>query len=182
MSWSQIYDDDETLKDVRARVRRLVVAFALASGALVSAAPLSTVIGGADAALTATLCGTLLAITAGAVMVQLAREHRRIWRIELSMRQATGYDAAGRRRTLAWPDVEAVDVTEAGLVIAGLDASSGARVRLLAPLGMTTYTALSHRAVEYAEAHRRPVRIDGVPIDQIDLARLDASLCASHAL
>lgn len=174
--WAQVYDDDDALDDARLRVRRLVVGFALVSGALVSAAPVATVVGGAQASIMAALCGVMLTASAVTVMVRLAREHRRIWRVELSVHKAVGYDAVGRRRALPWFTVERVAVTEAGIEIAGLD-EGGHRARLLAPLHMPDYTALAHRAVEYAEAHGCPVWIGDTPIDDLELSLLDPSLC-----
>lgn len=178
--WSQVYDDDLALDDARSRVRRLVIGFALLSGALVSAAPLATVVGGAQAHVMAAACGVLLTVSAVVVTVRLAREHRRIWRVELSVHHAVGHDAVGRRRALPWSGVEAVDVTAGGIVISGLD-EGGHRARLLAPIGMPDYTALAHRAVEYAEAHGRAVWVDGEPVDAIDLALLDPSLRPTKA-
>ena len=173
--WAQVYDDDVALDDARSRVRRLVIGFALVSGALVSAAPVVTLVGGAHAHLMAVACGVLLTVSAVVVMVRLAREHRRIWRVELSVHRAVGYDAVGRRRALPWSGVARVEVTTAGIAISGRD-EGGHRARLLIPQGMPDYTGLAHRAVEYAEAHRRPVWVEGQPVADIDLALLDPSL------
>ncbi|MGB3545103.1 hypothetical protein [Rubrivirga sp.] len=177
--WAQVYDDDLGLDDARSRVRRLVVGFALVSGALVSAAPIVTIVGGAQAHIMAAACGALLTISAVVVMVRLAREHRRIWRVELSVHRAVGHDAVGRRRALPWSSVDYVDVAADGIVISGRD-EGGHRARLLAPLGMPGYVSLAHRAVEYAEAHRCPIWVDGQPVLEVDLALLDASLCSTE--
>ena len=176
--WSQTYDDDGALDRARARARRLVVVFALASGALVSAAPLATVVWRAHAGAVALTCGALLTALAATVLVRLAREHRRLWRVELSVRQVVGHDAAGRRRALPWARVSRVDVSSAGLVVSGAD-ERGRRVRIEAPASMAPFTALAHRAVEYAEAHGREVCVEGCPLDRLDLVALYPSLCES---
>ena len=179
-TWSQVYDDDRVLEEARRKARRCVVAFALAAGALVSAAPLATVWETTDAAAIAVLCGSLLAGCAAAAMLFLAREYRRLWRIELSVGRFVGHDAAGRRRALSWPAVVRVDVTGAGLVVLGRD-EAGHGTRLAVPAEMPGYTALAHRAVEYAEAHGRTVCVDGMPIDHLDLVELFPTLCESVA-
>lgn len=175
-TWSQVFDDDRVLEEARARVRRCVTVFALSSGLLVSLAPLSTLSSNLDATTIALVCGALLSVSAGVVMVVLGREYRRLWRIELSVGRFVGYDAAGRRSALPWSRVQRVDVTRAGLTVAGRD-SSDSPVRLSVNMEMPRFTVLAHRAVEYAEAHGRTVCIDGTPLDDLDLAELLPTIC-----
>ncbi|WP_420454734.1 hypothetical protein [Rubrivirga sp.] len=177
-TWSQVFDDDRVLEEARQRTRRNVVAFALVSGALVSLAPLATLSPRLDPAAVALLCGALLSLGAGAVMVRLAREYRRLWRIELCVGRFVGHDAAGRRRTLAWSGVDRVDVSAAGLTVTGRD-ESGRGVRLTVAAAMPSFTVLAHRAVEYAEAHGRTVSVGGTPLADLDLVELFPTLCES---
>lgn len=177
-TWSQVFDDDRALDEARRRARRLLVGFALVSGALVSAAPLSTLALGADARAAALVCGVLLTIGAAVVVVRLSREHRRLWRIELSVGRVVGHDAAGRRLSLPWSGVDRVDVTDAGLVVTGRD-EGGHRSRLTVEAEMPSFTTLAHRAVEYAEAHGRTICVDGVPVVRLDLVALYPALCES---
>lgn len=177
-TWSQVFDDDRVLEEARVRVRRCVTAFALSSGVLVSLAPLSTLSPRLDATVVALVCGALLSVSACVVMVVLGREYRRLWRIELSVGRFVGYDAAGRRSALPWRDVQRVDVTPTGLVVAGRDASDRP-VRLSVAMEMPQFTDLAHRAVEYAEAHGRTVCVDGVPLDDLDLVALLPTICES---
>lgn len=177
-TWSQVYDDDQALDEARTRARGLLVGFALASGVLVSAAPVAALTLRTAGGAIALGCGALLVLSAAVVVVQLAREHRRLWRVELSIGRLVGHDAAGRRRALPWPGVERVDVTEAGLEVIGED-EGGVRAHLLVPATMPAFTALAHRAVEYAEAHGRTVCVGGCPVERLDLVALYPALCES---
>lgn len=175
-TWSQVFDDDRVLEEARRKARRCVVVFALIAGALVSAAPLATLWEITDAASVAIFCGTLLALCAAVAMVTLAREYRRLWRIELSVRRFVGHDAAGRRRALPWASVARVDVLADGLVVTGRD-EGGHNAQLTVSARMPAYTALAHRAVEYAEAHGRRICVDGTPLSDLDLVALFPTLC-----
>ena len=178
-SWTETYADERTLGEARARVRGQMVAFAAVAGVLVAGAPLATLIGDVSAGALAIVCGALLSVTAGAVIASLSRENRRVWRVDLSVHHAVSHDTAGRRRALSWDRVESVDVTSGGLLVAGRD-GGGAEVRIEVSASMPGFTALAHRAVEYAEAHRRTVTVDGVPVDQLDLVVLYPTLCATR--
>ena len=179
-TWSQVFDDDQVLEEARRKARRCVFAFAAAAGALVSLAPLAALSEVTDAASIAIFCGTLLAISAAVAMITLAREYRRLWRIELSVRRFVGYDAAGRRRAVAWPGVIRVDVTDEGLTVRGRD-ESGHGAQLSVSSRMPNYTTLAHRAVEYAEAHGQLVCVDGAPVGELDLVELFPALCETVA-
>lgn len=169
--WFQVFDDERVLVRVRARVRRRVVLFALVSGALVTAAPVSTLFVRQHAGLVAAGCGLALVVYAGWLVVGLVRLHRRLWRLELSVRRAVGHDAGGRRVSVAWPDLSHVDLRDDGLVIAGRD-GGGRRVRLHVGAETPQFEALARRAVEYAEAFCRPVHLDGRPLDAHSLGAL----------
>jgi hypothetical protein len=175
-SWSQVFDDDRVLEEARHRVRRCVGMFAMTSGLLVAGAPASAFATHLDPTLVALLCGALLSVSAGVVMVVLGREYRRLWRIELSVGRFVGHDAAGRRSTLAWSHVHRVDVSSAGLVVAGRNAE-GHATRLSVGADMPRFTELAHRAVDYAEAHGRTVCVEGVPLEDLDLVKLLPLLC-----
>ena len=175
-SWSQVYDDDRALGEARGRARRLLIGFAVVSGTLVSAAPVAALTMETNGGAVALGCGALLVISAAVVVVQLAREHRRLWRVELSVGRLVGHDAAGRRRSMAWTGVERVDVSGQGLVVTGTD-DSGTRGELVVAASMPAFSALAHRAVEYAEAHGRVVCVEGCPVDLLDLVTLYPALC-----
>lgn len=177
-TWSQVFADDRVLEGARLRVRRFVLAFAVTSGALVGLAPLATLSPHLDATIAALVCGTVLSLCAGVVMVVLGREYRRLWRIELSFRRFVGYDAAGRRSTLPWSDIDRVDVSAEGLSVTGRT-PTGRSTSLSVDSSMPQFTLLAHRAVECAEAHGRTVCVEGIPIEEIDLVALLPSLCAS---
>lgn len=178
--WFQVFDDERVLVRVRGRVRRRLVVFALVSGALVAAAPLSTVLWPEYAGPAAVGCGLALTAYAGWLLATLGRLHRRLWRLELSVRRAVGHDAGGRRVSVAWPDLAHADVRTDGLVLAGRD-GSGRRARLHVTRAMPGFDALSRRAVEYAEAFGRPVLVDGRPLEALPIGGLCASARAGSA-
>ncbi|WP_412062274.1 hypothetical protein [Rubrivirga sp. IMCC45206] len=172
--WSHVFDDDRALADARRRARRAVIAFAVVSGALVAAAPVAAFAFGEHSAAVALACGLLLSAAAGIVALRLARENRRLWRVELSAHRFTGHDAAGRRRSLPWNRIGRLDLCGGGLSVVGLD-ELGRRIELRVSAGMPAFDTLARRAVVLARAHRRTICVDGCPLDAIDLApMLDA--------
>jgi len=176
--WFQTFDDAGELDRARAGTRRLVVAFAIASGGLVAGALLASAVWHADAGLVALLSGGVLSAIAFFVLARLTRESQRMWRIEISARLAVGHDTAGRRVVLPWTHVDRVDVTSEGLAVIGTD-TQGLPVRLWASATMPTFTSLAHRTAEVADAHGRQVCVEGCPVDDIDLVALLPTLCES---
>ena len=172
-AWSQVFDDGAVLAEARRRARGLVIGFALVSGALVAAAPLATVWGGAHAGRMALLCGVLLSVSAGWVLVRLTREHRRVWRVEVSALGVAALDVAGRRMAVLWRAVEQVDLSDDGLAVAGRD-SAGRRFRVHVRSATPNFDALARQVTAYAHAHRRPLAVDGCPVDGLSLDALAA--------
>ena len=167
--WCEVFSDERVRALVRARARRLVVGFALASGFLVAAAPLVTVWWPPIAGPAALTCGVVLTALAVVTLRRLARLHRMLWRVELSVGRVVAHDVGGRRVSVVWPALDAVDVRHDGIAFAGRD-GGGRRVRFVVPRTLPQFTALGHRAVEYAEAFGRPLWVDGQPWDRLDVS------------
>lgn len=170
-AWSQVFDDSAVLTAARRRARGLVIGFALVCGALVSAAPLATIWGGVHASWMALACGVLLSLSAGWVLIRLTREHRRVWRVEVSALGMAAHDVAGRRVALLWRAVDNVDLADGGVTVTGRD-SDGRRLRIHAPASTPGFDDLARRVMAYAHAHRRALAVDGCPVDALSLGTL----------
>lgn len=170
-AWSQVFDDGTALLSARLRARRLLVGFALVSGALVSAAPLATVWGGAHAGVVVLVCGVLLSASAAVVLHRLARVHRQWCRFEVSTLGLAATDTAGRRTALLWRAVDAVDLADAGLAISGRD-PDGRPIEIRARREVPGFDALARQVVACAHAHRRPLSVEGCPVDALGLGGL----------
>ena len=170
-AWSQVFDDDAVLARARRRARRLMFEFALVSGVLVAAAPLATIWGGAQAGRMALACGVLLSASATWVLVRLAREHRRVWRVEVSALGVAAQDVAGRRVALLWRGVDHVDLSDSGLMVTGHN-PDGQRVRIRVRAEAPAFDALARQVVARAHAHRRALAVDGCPVDALSLNAL----------
>lgn len=169
--WSQVFDNERVLTAVRRRARRVVMAFALASGGIVAAAPLSTLVWPEAAAAAAVGCGAVLTVWAAWVLRHLSHLHRTLWRVELSVGRVVGHDVGGRRVSIAWSALSAVDVRSGELVLSGRD-DQGRRTRLAIPGSMPHFTTCARRAVEYAEAFGRPIHVEGQPWERLALDSL----------
>ena len=170
-AWSQVFDDGAVLAQARRRARGLVVGFALVCGALVSAAPLATIWGGVHAGQTALVCGVLLSASAAWVLVRLTREHRRVWRVEVSALGIAAHDVAGRRVALLWRAVDGVDLSDGGVTVTGHD-SNGRPLRVHVRASTPGFGDLARRVTAYAHAHRRPLAVDGCAVEALSLGAL----------
>ncbi|MEM1115582.1 MAG: hypothetical protein AAF845_05265 [Bacteroidota bacterium] len=178
--WFQVYSDDAVLNGARRDARRIAIGFAVASGVLVASAPVVGVLWPGHASLIAAISLVVLTFCALATIGCLGACHRRVWRVDLSVRQAVGHDAGGRRLALPWTALDRVDVGDDALTLTGRS-EDGRAVRIDVPASMPDFAALSHRAVEYAEAFRRPICVDGRPWEALDLTVLYPSIRATGA-
>ncbi|MDX1421281.1 MAG: hypothetical protein R3181_15050 [Rubricoccaceae bacterium] len=168
-TWYEVFDNQDALLSTRQRVRRLSTRYGMASVAVALTAPLVVlhVPGGPWIALGA--AGVLAA--AGVYVLRALRAlHAVAWCLRLSY-QGLLADFGRRRTALRWRNVARVEVDDEGLLVLGTDEGGTAR-RLRIPLAFPRYAHLSHRVVEYAEAHRRPIFVDGRPWQLLDLRAL----------
>lgn len=165
--WFEVYDAKGVLVRARRRARRLMWAYAAVSGTLISVAPVAVFVLRRGGFAVAVLSALGLVVYGVWLIARLNQIHRKLWRIDVSVHRALGFDTGRRSRALAWSNVEQVEVEDAGLTLVGR--THGAWVRLQVPRSFPRYTALAHRIVEYAEAHNRPVWIDGQPWQSLDL-------------
>lgn len=96
-----------------------------------------------------------------------ARLRRIVWCVKMSASEIAGYDYARRRITIAWRDVERLELGDGSLTIVGPQ-SEVLEITHLFP----EFPQVSHRVMYYAEGHDAAVYVDGRPWQQIDVYRL----------
>jgi hypothetical protein len=165
-AWYEVYDDQDALLDARRRVQRLTRAYGLATLALAVGAPLAVLHLPQGPWLAA---GAALGLLGGGLYLlhALRTLHAVTWCIRLSFHGFVA-DFGQRRTAMRWSNVARVEVDDEGLLVVGTD-EGGAALRLRLPSSFPRYAQLSHRLVEYAEAHRRPIFVDGRPWQLLDL-------------
>lgn len=169
--WYEVFDNEQVQLDTRRRVAQLVVVLAAGLGLGVGAVPV----------LSFYLGSTLLALGLGGGIVlgvaawtsrALLRLRSVVWCIKLSVHRIVGYDYARRKSTIPWTEVERVELDRSGLVIAEAPHEGIPGRVLRIPHLFPDFAALSHRVVEYAEAHGLPVCVDGRPWQFLDVEAL----------
>ncbi len=172
-AWSQVFDDGAALRAARRRARHLLIAFAVVSATLVSAAPLATIWGGAPAGGIVVICGALLSASAAVVLFRLGRIHRRWCRFEVSTLGIAATDTAGRRTALLWRSVDAVDLGDDALTVTGHDLD-GRTLEIQATRSVPRFDAMARYVVSCAHAHRCRLAVDGEPVESLALDGLSA--------
>lgn len=170
VEWAETYAFETVRADARREAARWTLGFALAAGLLVAAAPVVAFAAPAIATWALVGFGTTLSLYAGVVFVRLRRLHRRVWRVDLSATALDLCDVAGRRDRYPWHRVDRVDLVDGGVTVA-----VGRRTVHLGA-AWPDVDRLARRAVRYAEAHRRPVFIDGVLCADLSLDALGDAL------
>ena len=177
--WYEVFDNEQVQFDTRQRVARLVVVLAASLALVVGFVPV----------LAFYLPSTLLALgLGGGVLLGVAvwasqvflRLRSVVWCVKLSVHRIVGYDYARRKSTIPWTRVERVDLDAQGLVLseAPHEGIPGRVLRI--PHLFPDYAALSHRVVEYAEAHGLPVCVNGRPWQFLDLPTIYPFMAAAE--
>jgi hypothetical protein len=169
--WYEVYDNEQVQLLTRQRVSRLSIAFVLGLCVLLGLVPALLIY----LPSTAAVLGVVLLGAVG--LFALSAYHmlglrRVVWCIKLSVHRVVGYDYARRKTVLPWPDIERLDVDDQGMLIVGAPQQGRPGPILRIPILFPDFARLSHRLVEYAEAHRVPVCIGGRPWQLLDLSTL----------
>jgi hypothetical protein len=166
MAWYDVYDNVEVQRITRnqAASTTAIVAALMA----VSIAALALGIHGPVPAWTALAAAALTWGSFGYWSIRRrARLRRIVWCVKLSEDEVVGYDYSRRRITIAWRDVERLDVGDGSLTIMGPHAEY-LEITHLFP----EFPQVSHRVMFYAGRHDAAVYVDGRPWQQIDVYRL----------
>lgn len=166
--WYEVFDNEQVQFETRKRVARLGGVLVVLTVATLALAPVLAHM--LDSALIAAgLAGGLLlglVVWASRMFVRLRSV---MWCVKLSVHRVVGYDYARRKVVLPWTEVERVELDEDGLLIAGAPSEGRPGRMLRIPFLFPDFAQLSHRVVEYAEAHGLPVCVDGRPWQFLDL-------------
>lgn len=169
--WYEVFDNEQVQFDTRKRVARLVGVLVVVLGTLACITPLLLIF-----LPSVLLVLGLVGIAVGGVLVWASRAFLRlrsvVWCVKLSVHRVVGYDYARRKSVLPWTEVERVELDEAGLLIAQAPAEGRPDRVLRIPFLFPDFALLSHRVVEYAEAHGLPVCVHGRPWQLLDLSTL----------
>jgi hypothetical protein len=169
--WYEVFDNEEVQQATRKRVGRAILTVALGLVATVTLIPLLLVQSSTPAiAISAVFGGLALLLTLVSRRMLLLR--RVVWCIKLSVHRVVGYDYARRKTVLTWPEIERVDVSLNGLEVVGRPSDGRPATIIHIPTLFTDYPRLSHRLVEYAEAHGVPICVEGRPWQLLDLPTL----------
>jgi hypothetical protein len=169
--WYEVFDNEQVQLDTRKRVARLAGAVVVLVGAVVGLAPVLLHLLPSPLLAVALSAAALLGVFAWASRAFL-RLRSVVWCIKLSVHRVVGYDYARRKTVLPWTEIERVELDAGGLVIAGAPREGRPGRVLRIPFLFPDFARLSHRAVEYAEAHGLPVCIEGRPWQLLDVSAL----------
>lgn len=169
--WYEVFDNEQVQLDTRKRVARLAGAVVVLVGAAVGLAPVLLYLLPSALLAVALVGGALLGVFAWASRAFL-RLRSVVWCIKLSVHRVVGYDYARRKAVLPWTEVERIELDAGGLVIAGVPREGRPGRVLRIPFLFPDFARLSHRAVEYAEAHGLPVCVEGRPWQLLDVSAL----------
>ncbi len=169
--WYEVFDNEQVQYDTRKRVARLVGVLVVSLGAVVGLIPLILLY------LPSPLVGLgLIGLVAVGAFMWASRAFLRlrsvVWCVKLSVHRIVGYDYARRKSVLPWTEVERVELDAAGLLIAQAPTEGRPGRVLRIPHLFPDFARLSHRVVEYAEAHGLPVCVNGRPWQFLDLSTL----------
>ncbi len=179
--WYEIFDNEQVQSDTRRQVGRLAGLVVVGCGAVVGLAPLLA-LWVSSPFLVAGLVGALLAGAFVGASRAFLRLRSVVWCVKLSVHRVIGYDYARRKTVLSWAEIERIELDRTGLLIVGAPTGNRPGRHLCVPHLFSDFTRLSHRAVEYAEAHGLPVCVDGRPWQLLDVATLYPFLNDAPAL
>ncbi len=169
--WYEVFDNEQVQLDTRRRVGRLAGAVVVGCGAVVGLTPLLALV----LPSLALVAGLALALLGGGLLWAsraFLRLRSVVWCVKLSVHRVVGYDYARRKTVLSWAEIERVELDRTSLLIVAAPTGTRPGRVLRVPHLFPDFARLSHRTVEYAEAHGLPVCVDGRPWQLLDLSAL----------
>lgn len=169
--WYEVFDNEQVQFDTRRRVGRLAGALVVGCGAVVVLTPL-LILWVPSLVLVAGIVSALLAVMFVWASHAFLRLRSVVWCVKLSVHRVVGYDYARRKTILSWAEIERVEVDARALSIVASPKNGQTSRILRIPHLFPDFARLSHRAVEYAEAHGLPVCVEGRPWQLLDVETL----------
>lgn len=166
---------DAVRLDAQRRAVRHAVGFALVAGGCVAGAPLATLLLPELALPVVAMCGATLAVHAGWTLRRVRRLYRAVVYVHVSAAGLAVRDAGGHEQVVRWPDVEHVDLSDGGVEVV----VRAPRRRLRFGPDWPEADRLARRIVRHADAHGRPLCIDGVACTALSLAPLRPALSSA---
>lgn len=170
-SWYEVYDAEVVQKRARRQVSHVVTGVAVSVSMGLALVPVAYLYAPSPALGLLVLCTAVVLSIAWATYRVLAMRSL-MWCVKISVHRLVGYDYARRRTELAWTDVERVEVDREGLRVVGVPQRGRPGTVLFISSDFPDYVHLSHRVVEYAEAHRLPICLHGRPWQLLELGVL----------
>lgn len=167
--WYEVFDNEQVQFETRKRVARLVGMLVVLSVATLGLAPVLAHLFSSALIAVGLAGGVLLGLIVWASRM-FVRLRSVMWCLKLSVHRVVGYDYARRKSVLPWTEIERVELDDEGLLIVGTPREERSGPMLRIPFLFPDFAQLSHRVVEYAEAHGLPVCIEGRPWQFLDLA------------
>ncbi len=169
--WYEVFDNEEVQLDTRKHVGRLAGALVVGFGAILGLTPLLLLWVPSLVLVTTLVSGSLAVMVVGASYAFL-RLRSVVWCVKLSVHRVVGYDYARRKTVLSWAEIERVELDKTSLSIVAAPKDGRPSRVLRVPHVFPDFAHLSHRTVEYAEAHGLPVCVEGRPWQLLDVGRL----------
>ena len=164
--WIETYDSEEVHWLLRQQVAGLSAAV---SGAVAVLLLMGSLVG-LDVLPDVRMFWAVALLAAGVaigVILRLVGLRSRVWCVKLSPQMIMGYNHLRRGLVFPWSDVDHVAFSDAVLSIVAQDG-----IVIEIPTSFADYTHVSHRILDLAELHRRPIHLTGEPLSEIDVFRL----------
>ena len=158
--------------DAQRRAVRHAVGFALVAGGCVAGAPVATLLVPALALPVVAACGVVLVVHAAWTLSRVRRLYRVVVGAHVSAAGLAVCDAGGRERVIRWNDVEHVDLCDGGVEVVVRQP----RIRLRFGADWPHADRLARVLVRHADAHGRPLCVDGIACGALSLAALRPAL------
>jgi hypothetical protein len=173
--WIEIYDSEE----VQWLLRQKVAGLSATIGAAVSIAVFVASMAGLNALPYPHLLVAIGCMAAGGAVVvgfRLAAMRSLVWCVKLSPQKIMGYNHSRKSVVFAWSDVDHVAISEDAVSVV---AKGGIVIDI--PTAFDDFTYVSHRILDLAELHRRPIFVGGRAITDLDVFHLLPELQALFA-
>jgi hypothetical protein len=170
--WIEIYDSEEVHGRLRQQVAMHSTTIAVAISVAVFLGSLAGLYELGQEVMLLSL--VLVALSAAAVTgARLLGLQSHVWCIKMSPHMIMGYNHSQKATAFPWSDVDHVAIDDRSLTIV----ASGRSV-IEIPTSFADFVHVSHRVMDLAELHRRPIHLMGKSLPDVNLISLMPELTA----